>query len=58
MPRNLKGKIGLVLTYFCHSKPEGLKMYGAKSQDITMIQLLAVKRIKDDDPPFVYPYAM
>jgi hypothetical protein len=33
-------------------------MYGAKSQDITMIQLLAVKRIKDDDPPFVYPYAM
>ena len=31
-------------TYFCHSKPDGLKMYGAKSQDNARNQLLKLSR--------------
>lgn len=45
-------------TYFCHSKPEGLKIYGAKSQEITRNQLLSVNNTKETAPPLVQPYAM
>lgn len=44
--------------YFCHSKPEGLNIYGAKSHEMTRNQLLSVSKAKETAPPSVYPYAM
>lgn len=44
-------------TYFCHSKPDGLNKYGAKSQEIAMNQLLILRRMYDIAPPSLYPYA-